>query len=71
MQQVQAAVPRPATGSAVDPIELRPVEKVVITTLVDNVFDALLGGDADTANPSRRIRADTLFDAQSASVPPR
>jgi 7,8-dihydropterin-6-yl-methyl-4-(beta-D-ribofuranosyl)aminobenzene 5'-phosphate synthase len=32
-------------GSAVDPIALAPVDEVVITTLVDNVYDALLAGD--------------------------
>jgi 7,8-dihydropterin-6-yl-methyl-4-(beta-D-ribofuranosyl)aminobenzene 5'-phosphate synthase len=41
---IEAAAPRPATGSAVDPIALAPVDEVVITTLVDNVYDALLGG---------------------------
>ncbi len=43
--QVAAAVPREAGGAAVDPIALEPVDEVVITTLVDNSFDALLGGD--------------------------
>jgi 7,8-dihydropterin-6-yl-methyl-4-(beta-D-ribofuranosyl)aminobenzene 5'-phosphate synthase len=32
-------------GSAVDPIALAPVDEVVIATLVDNVYDALLAGD--------------------------
>jgi 7,8-dihydropterin-6-yl-methyl-4-(beta-D-ribofuranosyl)aminobenzene 5'-phosphate synthase len=41
-------VPRPATGSAVDPIALEPVDEVVITTLVDNVYDGLLTGDERT-----------------------
>ena len=45
-QAVEAALPRPAEGPAVDPIALEPVDEVVVTTLVDNVFDALLpGGD--------------------------
>src|SRR5215471_10726717 len=35
------AMPRPVTGSAVDPIML----EVVVTTLVDNVYDALLDGN--------------------------
>jgi 7,8-dihydropterin-6-yl-methyl-4-(beta-D-ribofuranosyl)aminobenzene 5'-phosphate synthase len=35
------AAPRPAPGSAVDPIGLPEVGEVSVTTLVDNVFDAL------------------------------
>jgi 7,8-dihydropterin-6-yl-methyl-4-(beta-D-ribofuranosyl)aminobenzene 5'-phosphate synthase len=46
--QVVTAVPRPATGAAVDPIALEPVDEIVITTLVDNVFDGLLEGDERT-----------------------
>jgi 7,8-dihydropterin-6-yl-methyl-4-(beta-D-ribofuranosyl)aminobenzene 5'-phosphate synthase len=42
---IAAAVPRPATGAAVDPIALRPVDEVTITTLVDNMYDALLESD--------------------------
>jgi 7,8-dihydropterin-6-yl-methyl-4-(beta-D-ribofuranosyl)aminobenzene 5'-phosphate synthase len=42
---VRAAMPHPAVGSAVDPIALEPVDDVVVTTLVDNVYDALLPGD--------------------------
>jgi len=40
-----ASMPRPAEGPAVDPIALEPVDEIEITTLVDNVFDALLPGD--------------------------
>jgi len=43
-----AAAPRPAPGAAVDPITLEPVDELLITTLVDNVFDALLPGDERT-----------------------
>jgi 7,8-dihydropterin-6-yl-methyl-4-(beta-D-ribofuranosyl)aminobenzene 5'-phosphate synthase len=46
--QVAQAAPRPVTGRAADPITLEPVDEVVITTLVDNVYDALLAGDART-----------------------
>src|SRR3954454_10710966 len=42
------AVPRPAPGAAVDPIALEPVDELLVTTLVDNVYDALLVGDERT-----------------------
>ena len=48
--EVAATLPRPAEGTAVDPIALEPVDEVVITTLVDNSYDALMG---DTG-PARR-----------------
>jgi 7,8-dihydropterin-6-yl-methyl-4-(beta-D-ribofuranosyl)aminobenzene 5'-phosphate synthase len=44
-----AATPRPAVGSAVDPIGLEPVDEIVITTLVDNTYDALLTSDERTS----------------------
>ncbi|TMR41556.1 MBL fold metallo-hydrolase [Actinomadura geliboluensis] len=40
--EAPASMPRPATGAAVDPIALEPVDEVEIVTLVDNVYDALL-----------------------------
>jgi len=42
---VRAAMPHPVVGSAADPIALEPADDVVVTTLVDNVYDALLTGD--------------------------
>ena len=42
---VRAAMPHPVVGSAADPIALEPVDDVVVTTLVNNVYDALLTGD--------------------------
>jgi 7,8-dihydropterin-6-yl-methyl-4-(beta-D-ribofuranosyl)aminobenzene 5'-phosphate synthase len=39
------SLPRPAPGPAVDAITLDPVDEVTVTTLVDNVYDALLEGD--------------------------
>ena len=42
---VRAAMPHPVVGSAADPIALEPVDDVAVTTLVDNVYDALLPGD--------------------------
>ncbi|MCT9114095.1 MBL fold metallo-hydrolase [Streptomyces mirabilis] len=42
------ALPRTAAGTAVDPIALTPVDDIRVTIVVDNVFDALLTGDART-----------------------
>jgi 7,8-dihydropterin-6-yl-methyl-4-(beta-D-ribofuranosyl)aminobenzene 5'-phosphate synthase len=47
-RQAAMTVPRPAVGPAVDPVTLEPVDEIVITTLVDNVYDALLAGDGRT-----------------------
>jgi 7,8-dihydropterin-6-yl-methyl-4-(beta-D-ribofuranosyl)aminobenzene 5'-phosphate synthase len=47
---VAAAQPRTITGAAVDPINLEPVDEVVITTLVDNSYDGLL----TDVGPARR-----------------
>jgi 7,8-dihydropterin-6-yl-methyl-4-(beta-D-ribofuranosyl)aminobenzene 5'-phosphate synthase len=41
---IKTAAPRLVTDGAVDPIALAPVDEVVVTTLVDNVYDALLVG---------------------------
>src|SRR4051794_37088045 len=53
--EAAVAAPRPAPGSAVDPIALEPVDEVRITTLVDNVYDALLLGDDQTARAPFRV----------------
>ena len=42
-ENLRAATPHPVPGSAVDPITLKPEDGIVVTTLVDNVYDALLG----------------------------
>jgi 7,8-dihydropterin-6-yl-methyl-4-(beta-D-ribofuranosyl)aminobenzene 5'-phosphate synthase len=44
------AAPRPVEGPAVDPIAIAPVDEVVVTTLVDNSYDALMG----RMGPARR-----------------
>ena len=65
-----AAAPRPVRGAAVDPIALQPVDEVVVTTLVDNVFDALLTGDPRTTRVSfgaGRVAAPQ-FDGGATSV---
>ena len=49
---VVQSMPRPVEGEAVDAIGLEPVDEVMITTLVDNSYEALL---AD-AGPVRRAR---------------
>ena len=45
------STPREATGPAVDPITLAPVDEVTVTTLVDNSYDALMGD----VGPARRF----------------
>jgi len=69
-RQVARAVPRATTGSAVDPITLEPVDEVVITTLVDNVYDALLTADERTTRApfsAGRARAPQ-FETGSTTV---
>jgi len=56
------AVPRPAPGAAVDPIALEPVDELLVTTLVDNVYDALLVGDERT----RRVPINVATTAAPA-----
>ena len=53
---VAAARPRRAPGPAVDPIALEPVDEIVITTLMDNSYDALMG---DTGSARRTPFART------------
>lgn len=49
---VEHSWPRPANGPAVDPVRLEPVDELVVTTLVDNTFDALMADHG----PARRAR---------------
>ena len=53
---VTPSMPRPAPGRAIDPVRLEPVDEVVITTLVDNVYDALLVDDG--RSPGHRSAPD-------------
>jgi len=61
--KVAAILPRPAEGTAVDPIALEAVDEVVITTLVDNSYDALMGD----IGPARR----TPFPAVASILAPQ
>jgi 7,8-dihydropterin-6-yl-methyl-4-(beta-D-ribofuranosyl)aminobenzene 5'-phosphate synthase len=61
-------IPRPVSGSAVDPIALATVDEVVVTTLVDNVYDALVGGD--DAIPRAPLAAATDAHPSSSSDRP-
>jgi 7,8-dihydropterin-6-yl-methyl-4-(beta-D-ribofuranosyl)aminobenzene 5'-phosphate synthase len=65
-----ASAPRTLDRDVVDPIHLEPVDEVVITTLVDNVFDALLPGDARTTRASfaAGVAAAPQFESGSTSV---
>src|SRR5579862_9913339 len=46
------SAPRAADGPAVDPVTLPAVDEVTVTTMVDNVFDALLAsGPGVTRTP--------------------
>jgi 7,8-dihydropterin-6-yl-methyl-4-(beta-D-ribofuranosyl)aminobenzene 5'-phosphate synthase len=56
--EVAASSPRRAEGPAVDPIALEPVDEVIVTTLMDNSYDALMG---DTG-PARRTSFTRLPD---------
>jgi len=53
--EAEAAVPRAADGLAVDPIALPEVDEITITTLADNVFDALLASTPGVT----RVQMDT------------
>ncbi len=69
-EEVLAARPRHAPGPAIDPIALEPVDEVVVTTLVDNTFDALMAGDERTTRVSfgaGRAQA-AQFEGGSTSV---
>jgi 7,8-dihydropterin-6-yl-methyl-4-(beta-D-ribofuranosyl)aminobenzene 5'-phosphate synthase len=63
-------MPRAVTGAAVDPIALEPVDEVTVTTLVDNVYDALLGsGEAVTRAPFSAGKAQApQFESGSTHV---
>jgi 7,8-dihydropterin-6-yl-methyl-4-(beta-D-ribofuranosyl)aminobenzene 5'-phosphate synthase len=57
--EVRSAMPRPAVGTALDPVALEPVDEVVITMLVDNSFDPLMSD----VGPVRRVKPVELATA--------
>ena len=61
LAELSVAAPAAAPGQAVDPISLQPVDEVVVTTLVDNVYDALLPSDGRVTR--------TPFKAGTARAP--
>lgn len=56
--QAANALPRSAGEPAVDPIALEPVDEVVVTILMDNVYDALLIGDERTHRAAIDVAAE-------------
>jgi 7,8-dihydropterin-6-yl-methyl-4-(beta-D-ribofuranosyl)aminobenzene 5'-phosphate synthase len=69
-RELADAAPRSAAGAAVDPIALEPVDEVRVTTLVDNVYDALLTGDDRTSRTSFGVAraAAPQFEGGSTAV---
>lgn len=65
-----SSVPRPVTGSAIDPIRLEPVDELRVTTLVDNVFDALLAGEERVQRVSfgATVTAAPQFESGATAV---
>jgi 7,8-dihydropterin-6-yl-methyl-4-(beta-D-ribofuranosyl)aminobenzene 5'-phosphate synthase len=64
------SAPRGADGTAVDPVSLPEVDEVTITTMVDNVFDALLAsaeGVARTPMGAGRVAAPQFTDGQTTA----
>ena len=56
LADARVSAPRQAPGAAVDPIHLEPVDEVQVTTLIDNVFDAMLTGDERIRRPKLGAR---------------
>ncbi|HEY0572914.1 MAG TPA: MBL fold metallo-hydrolase [Pseudonocardia sp.] len=66
--EAMATAPRPAAAPAVDPITLEPVDEVRITTLVDNVFDALLTGDEHISRAPFHVATAPAAQFESGST---
>jgi 7,8-dihydropterin-6-yl-methyl-4-(beta-D-ribofuranosyl)aminobenzene 5'-phosphate synthase len=57
--EARRSAPRPAAGTAVDPIPLEPVDEVVLTMLMDNTYDGLMA-DVGSAHRARLDRLPTV-----------
>ena len=68
--EARSSMPRQAPGEAVDPIALEPVDEVVVTTLVDNVYDGLLQNSESVRRPSfgSGVAAAAQFEGGSTTV---
>lgn len=68
MAEAAWSAPRAAVGEAVDPVTLPEVDEVIVTTLVDNTFDALLASDGGVARVSMgagRVDAQQFADGET------
>jgi 7,8-dihydropterin-6-yl-methyl-4-(beta-D-ribofuranosyl)aminobenzene 5'-phosphate synthase len=65
------AAPRELVGEAVDPIDLDPVDEVIVTTMVDNSYDGLMVdmGPAKRAAMGRTPRVPASQFEQGETVP--
>lgn len=64
------SAPRAAVGAAVDPVTLPEVDEVIVTTLVDNTFDALLASGDGVARVSMgagRVDAPQFADGETVA----
>jgi 7,8-dihydropterin-6-yl-methyl-4-(beta-D-ribofuranosyl)aminobenzene 5'-phosphate synthase len=62
------SAPRAANGPAVDPVTLPEADEVIVTTLVDNTFDALLASRGDVTRQSMgtgRVAARQFADGET------
>jgi 7,8-dihydropterin-6-yl-methyl-4-(beta-D-ribofuranosyl)aminobenzene 5'-phosphate synthase len=62
--------PRAAEGPAVEPVTLPEVDEVVVTTMVDNTFDALLVSAGDVSRPTLgagRVAAEQFTDGETVA----
>jgi 7,8-dihydropterin-6-yl-methyl-4-(beta-D-ribofuranosyl)aminobenzene 5'-phosphate synthase len=65
-------LPRPVEGEAWEPVPLEPVDRVTVTTLVDNTFDALAVDQGPAKRGRSRVQvANPVFEGGTAADMPR